>query len=264
MNALHAEAVTGLRQVAWGDLIDELDQWSAAGRVAEFWWRDDDAVRPTPQLDQLLDLADGIPIGLAVIPAGAQPALAKRLHRASDVAVLQHGWSHTDHARSGKKSEYPPTRISGEVITELVDGRARLASLFGARALPIFVPPWNRFAPEFALLLPEAGLKALSVMAPTDWPELPAEVVSIDVHLDPVAWREHGGFLGTDAVLGRLVGEMRTRRMTHRWQSGAIGILTHHLIMDDLTADFIERLSAVIRRHTAARWIAPAETLLPV
>jgi peptidoglycan/xylan/chitin deacetylase (PgdA/CDA1 family) len=199
-----------------------------------------------------------------VIPAGAQPALAKRLHDASGVAVLQHGWRHADHARSGKKSEYPPTRISSDVITELVDGQARLASLFGARALPIFVPPWNRFAPEFARLLPEAGLKALSVMAPTHWPGLPAEILSVDVHVDPIAWREHRGFAGTDAVLGPLVGEMRTRRMTHRWQPGAIGILTHHLIMDDLTADFIERLSAFIRGHAAARWIAPTETLLPV
>ena len=135
MNAVpHLGAVTGPKQAAgWGDLIDELDRWAALARVARFWWRDDDAIRPTPQLDRLLVLADGIPIGLAVIPAAAEASLAERLSGLAWVGVLQHGWRHTNHARHGKKSEYPPTRNSAEVAVELADGRARLAALFAAR-----------------------------------------------------------------------------------------------------------------------------------
>jgi hypothetical protein len=263
MNAVpHLEAVTGPKQATgWGDLIDELDRWAEAARVARLWWRDDDAVRPTPQLDRLLGLADGVPIGLAVIPASVEPGLAERLVGLAGVAVLQHGWRHANHARHGKKSEYPPTRNSAAVAAELVDGRVRLAELFGAQALPIFVPPWNRFAPEFVPLLPAAGFGALSAMAPIRGPPLPSGIADIDVHVDPVAWKDGSGFIGTDATLGRILGELRNRRLGDIPVSGAIGILTHHLIMDDPTAAFIARLRTVIREHRAAQWIAPEEML---
>src|SRR5260221_8193536 len=123
MNAVpHVEAVTGPKQATgWGDLIDELDRWAPLARAARFWWRDDDAVRPTPQLDRLLGLADDVPIGLAVIPAVVEPKLAERLFGLDGVVGLQHGSRHTNHARHGKKSEYPPTRNSAEVTAELAD-----------------------------------------------------------------------------------------------------------------------------------------------
>ena len=41
----------------WDRLSIELDAWSAAGRAAEFWWRDDDAIDTTPALDRLLSLS---------------------------------------------------------------------------------------------------------------------------------------------------------------------------------------------------------------
>ena len=56
------------------DALDrELDAWAAAGRVAEAWWRDDDATAPTPALARLLEArrAAGAPVALAVIPARA-------------------------------------------------------------------------------------------------------------------------------------------------------------------------------------------------
>src|SRR5258708_39936005 len=104
MNAMpHLEAVTGPKQATgWGDLIDELNRWAALARVARFWWRDDDAVQPTPQLDRLLVLADGIPIGLAVIPAAVEPGLAEWLSGLAWVVVLQHGWRHFIYGRHVK------------------------------------------------------------------------------------------------------------------------------------------------------------------
>src|SRR5689334_23564660 len=38
----------------------------AAGHIAALWWRDDDAVAATAQLDALLHLAAGVPLALAV------------------------------------------------------------------------------------------------------------------------------------------------------------------------------------------------------
>ena len=65
----------------WPGLSAELDAWAAAGRTATFWWRDDDATAPTPELGRLLRLAGahGAPLALAVIPAEAGPALAEAL-----------------------------------------------------------------------------------------------------------------------------------------------------------------------------------------
>src|ERR1700719_1993990 len=91
----------------WSDLEDELDRWGLAGCAADLWWRDDDAVTLTPQLEELLELADEVPIAMAVIPALARPELATALYGLARVAVLQHGWQHRNQAKDGKKSEYP-------------------------------------------------------------------------------------------------------------------------------------------------------------
>ena len=42
---------------AWRKFDDEIARWRDAGRPVEFWWRDDDAVRPAPELARLLELA---------------------------------------------------------------------------------------------------------------------------------------------------------------------------------------------------------------
>ena len=91
----------------WSDLRDELAAWQNLGRTATLWWRDDDAVAPTPALERLLELADkhGVPLALAVVSAQATEALATRLDGCGDhVCVLQHGFAHANHAPEGEKS----------------------------------------------------------------------------------------------------------------------------------------------------------------
>src|SRR5215204_6299118 len=109
----------------WPDLAAELDRWGEAGRVAALWWRDDDAVAATPELARLLRLAGPAPMALAVIPALAGPDLAEALCGAPAIAVLQHGCRHANHARSGKKSEYPQDRPAAAVAGEMASGRGR-------------------------------------------------------------------------------------------------------------------------------------------
>ncbi|HVH80686.1 MAG TPA: polysaccharide deacetylase family protein [Stellaceae bacterium] len=246
----------------WVDLVDELDRWEEAGRVAQFWWRDDDAVAPTPQLDRLLALADGAPLALAVIPAGARDDLASALRWFPQVAVLHHGWCHKNHADSGKSSEYPPERHPVDVADEIEEGRKRLRALFGGRALPVFVPPWNRFSERFVPLLEEAGFTAISQMAPRK--NAPADklrgLAIIDTHLDVVAWHEDRGFVGEREALDRLITELRARREGR--DEATIGVLTHHLAMDRPTEDFLARLGKAIDAHPAARW-ADVSELLP-
>ena len=48
------------------------------------------------------------------------------------------------------------------VLGELGTGRMALERLFGARPLPVLVPPWNRIAPALVPTLPEIGFAGLS------------------------------------------------------------------------------------------------------
>ena len=249
--------------VCWPDLIDELDRWQAAGRVAGVWWRDDDAAAATPQLDALLRLAEGVPLAVAVIPGRIKPSLPAKLDATPHVAVLQHGWRHLDHSEGGKKSEFPAGRNLADVAADLAAGAARLTSLFGSRFVPILVPPWNRFAGEFLPLLRPAGIAVLSVMAGSLPISADSGVPRADVHVDLVAWRAGRGFIGTEAALGLLVGHLRARRLGVADPGAATGILTHHLVMDRDTAAFLDQLRATVDAHPGARWLPAAELLSP-
>jgi hypothetical protein len=222
------------------------------------WWRDDDAVAPTPRLDRLLRLAGDMPLALAVIPADAVPSLAAELIPYPQVAVLHHGWCHANRAASGNKNEYPAERHPVDVADELDEGRQRLRSLFGPRALPVFVPPWNRFADRFLPLLAEAGLKAISQQAPRH--SAPSHsITAIDIHLDVTAWQGDRGFIGTGPALGRLIAELRERRASGG--DSAIGVLSHHLVMDAATEDFIAQLFQWTHGLPSARWLGAADLL---
>jgi hypothetical protein len=249
----------GAPNATWADLEAEFDRWDETGRFATLWWRDDDAVTATPCLAELLSLAAPAPLVLAVIPAAAEGALAAALADRPEVAVVQHGWRHANHGGEGKKSEFPERRRPQEVAAELAAGRARLATLFGPRAWPVLVPPWNRFAAAFLPLLAGAGVTALSRMAPRQRQTSQSAVAEVDAHIDMVAWRAGGGFIGESAALGGLVRHLRARRQGETAGEEPTGILTHHLVMDAATGDFLRRLSALIAAHGAARWVGAAE-----
>jgi hypothetical protein len=250
--------VAAATKAEWPDLAVELDRWEETGRVAPLWWRDDDAVAPTPQLDRLLRLAAGAKLALAVVPAEAVAGLAAALEPCPQVAVLHHGWCHANHAVYGKKSEYPVERHPVDVADELDEGRQRLRSLFGPRALPVFVPPWNRFTDRFLPLLVEAGFLALSQQAPRKT-ALPEGIAALDVHLDVTDWHGDRGFIGEGAALGRLLAELRERRESG--DDSAIGVLTHHLVMDHATEDFMAQLVMRTGALPGARWLGAGDLL---
>ena len=85
---------------AWSRLHTELDRWKLSGRTVKLWLRDDDAVKPTPALDRLMDLSTrcDVPMIIAVIPKLSEPGLAERLLSNPQIFVAVHGWSHENHA----------------------------------------------------------------------------------------------------------------------------------------------------------------------
>lgn len=261
--------VAPMMGAGWPDLVDELDRWREAKRVATLWWRDDDAVAPSVSLDRLLSIAGKVPIALAVIPASVEPELAvwvsdyEGLFHRPRLAVLQHGWRHSNHSTSGKKSEFPAVRPHKNVALDLAAGRGCLAQLFGTRALPVLVPPWNRFDDSFLPLLGGCGIWGISRANRQPAASAVPGLIEVNCHIDLVAWADDRSFIGEGAALGSLVRYLRARRLGGACAHEPTGILTHHLVQDAPTDAFLRRLVAVTGTHPAARWLDAAEIFAP-
>lgn len=253
--------VASVTTAGWPDLAEELDRWRAAGRAATLWWRDDDAVEPSAGLDRLTSLPENVPLALAVIPGLARPGLARWLARLQRprVLVLQHGWHHANHAGSGKKSEFCSGRPARQAAIELAAGRSRLSRLFGALALPVLVPPWNRLDDCFLPVLGDCGIGAISRIKPHRSARPAPGLTEVNVHVDLVAWQGGRGFIGESAALGGLIRHLQARRLGTASADEPTGILSHHLVQDEETDGFLRRLFTVTGAHAAARWLDATE-----
>lgn len=248
----------------WDALARELDLWGEAGKTADFWWRDDDAHQLSPALDRLAATAQGAPIGLAVVPAKLADELSQAIDKYENITVLQHGYSHQNYASpTDAKIELGPQRPLVHTLGDLATGRARLEIVFGPRALPVLVPPWNRLAPGLVPLLPEIGYRGLSTYGARGRPEPVPNLAQVNAHVDIVDWHGSRGFLGDDAVLDRAVDFLARRRARDIDMDEPTGILTHHLVHDEACWTFLERFVALIESHGAARWRRPADLFRP-
>lgn len=243
----------------WAPLRAELDLWQAEGRRIRLWLRDDDAVAPTAQLDRLAGLSEhfGLPILLAVIPFLAEPALALRLRTMPLLLPAQHGTWHRNHAPTGdKKSEFGRHRPAETVLAEIDAARSRLVELFGAAALPVFVPPWNRIDPELAAALPALGFAGMScfrnfALGPRGGPAL------ANTEIDIMDW--HRGRVGRPAV--EIADEIRAllerRRLSRSCEEAVLGLLLHHRDHDEPAWSFLERLLGLAAGHPAVVFADP-------
>ena len=242
----------------WQDLARALAERQTDGPV-RFWLRDDDAIEPTPQLDRLLALCEthAVPLALAVIPAGAGPALAHRLENHPGVTPILHGWSHANHAAAGeKKQELGAHRPAAAVLDDLRKGLARLHELFGDRLEPLLVPPWNRIAGAVVSGLRESGFTGLSTFG---LPSRPAPIVCVNATVDIIDWHGTRGCRDPLAIMTEIADQVR------QGYGGkgrpAIGILTHHLIHDDAVWVFLERLFSTCSLQASCRWSTIRELL---
>jgi hypothetical protein len=255
---------------SWSALADELARWQEAGRTPELWWRDDDAADATPALDRLLALqrTHALPLALAVVPARATPALAARLSQAQDTDLLQHGYAHTNHAPAGeKKAELGPERPAMIVLGEL--GTGWLALERWANILPVLVPPWNRIAPGLVPALPEIGFRGLSTFGIRSRARPVSGLVQVNTHIDLIDWRTRR-FAGAEAVLGACTQALaasrrgaETNKRTGQEARGSgepIGLLSHHLAMDEAAWDFLNSFWGRMGQLPAIR-IRPAREL---
>lgn len=229
-----------------------LDWFAERGRKVSFWWRDDDAVEPTENLERTLEIAGryDATVALAVVPLNATSELADRLAGVPHAVVLQHGYRHQNFQlkeRGEKAAELGTRRNVDDAIRELALGRRRLEELFGSRFHPILVPPWNRIAPAIARRLPEAGLGGLSTFT---WMH-PYGRRQLQTHVDIIKWKKGRDFIGYRSAALRFDLQFLRRRNT---VAEPIGLLTHHLDQGDACFDFLMELFSLIREHPGAEF----------
>jgi hypothetical protein len=246
----------------WQPLHEELARWQEAGKVARFWWRDDDAIEPTAALERLLALssANDAPLTIAVVPAKTGGALAERLSATSGVSVAVHGWSHENHAAPGeKKQELGGHRLAEVTLGELYNGLLTLQRLHPDRFIAMLVPPWNRIDRGFIPKLPALGFECLSAFGRVSEG---APIRLLNTHIDimgrgtdrsgPRVGRPHG------ELVSELVAELQDR---FEGRTEPIGLLTHHLAHDTIAWEFTEALLARTSRHGAVAWHSAAELM---
>ncbi len=251
----------------WDSLAHELVLWRDAGQTASIWWRDDDAIAPTSALDRLLTLSreHTAGLGLAVIPERCETALAGTLSAAvrqnqAEIAVLQHGIAHKNTAPAGeKKTELSQAAPLNDTMERLKAGQNRLAGLFGQGFLPVLVPPWNRIAPEIIAELPACGITGLSTYKAREQPMAAPGLLQVNTHADLLRWKPERGFLGETEVLGLLQAHLQARREGHTDIDEPTGILTHHLVHDEATWAFLDRLLGWLVLQPAIKFLAPSE-----
>jgi len=258
---------TGAIMDPWQTLNTELDAWADNGKIADLWWRDDDAVDVGSKLDKLISVTETTGLLLAVIPAHAKAELATALNAVSHVKAAQHGYAHINHAERGKGLgawELGLHRGEKIVLEELDLGRSRLETLFEDNFIPVIVPPWNHM--DSALLAPIAarGYSGVSGFGPRETCVQSRDFTIINSHCDPIRWKTGAKFKGDTKTINQLVEHLHSRRTGIVDATEPTGYLTHHIDMSDDSWAFSEKLVQHINHHPAARWSSDVASLFSV
>ncbi|MBS0550551.1 MAG: polysaccharide deacetylase, partial [Proteobacteria bacterium] len=184
--------------------------------------------------------------------------LAARLADMPGVDVLQHGYAHVNHALAGeKKAELGLQRPAMLVLGDLGTGWMAMERLFGPRALNVLVPPWNRIAPPLVPTLPEIGFRGLSTFGTRKRAEPVRSLRQVNTHLDLIDWKGGRGFVGVEAAIDALVRALAAARAG---TDEPVGILSHHLAMDEGAWDFLMSLLGAAKTTPGLK-ILPAHGL---
>jgi hypothetical protein len=216
--------------------------------TATVWWRDDDAGRDHPRLHRLLALAHARQVepALAVVPAWLESRTVDAITACPGTTVLQHGIAHADHARAGEKKVELGGRVTpADLQADLLAGTQCLRDAFPVAFLPVLVPPWNRIAPGFVAELPAWGFAGLSRFgrATVQSPDLR----EINTQVDLILWREGRRAMGLPELTAAMIAALRSAA------GEPVGILSHHLAMDEDAFLMLDRVLAVLQDHPSAR-----------
>ena len=150
--------------------------------------------------------------------------------------------------------EFPNQRPAQVALGEIQHGLARLQALFGPRLLPMFVPPWNRIAPDLVPALADLGFAALSTFTPRHSPMAAPGLAQINTHLDPIDWKGTRSLVAPERLIAQVCDQLRDRRTGLADNAEPYGILTHHLVHDSAIWTFTEALITCLMQGPGQVW----------
>ncbi len=236
-------------------LGQELALWQRCSRVAQFWWRDDDAQLESAPLNQLLDISTryDAPLSLAVIPDGVGQSLVDAVADMPSIHILQHGYNHCNYAPAElRKMELGWHRPEEQIRKQLGTGLERLRHMFGEQFVPVMVPPWNRIDSQLVALLPALGFKGLSTLGPRLSAEAVPGMQQLNVHVDIIDWKQGRCFAGVEACEAQIVTHLSAKREQRVDCEEPTGIMSHHRVQDDDSVAFLARLFEYLQQHPSA------------
>ena len=244
-------------------LAEELDRWSRSATPCSLWWRDDDLVRNSANLQRLQRTADahGLEILVAVIPEQAERRLGEETSSMGQLVFCQHGLQHLSHeSDTAEKSEFGPGRGLAAIRRDLETGFAICREIFGERFFPVLVPPWNNFHLEAIPVLAEVGFLGLSrygFLTAVDG----ADITFADTHIDLIDWQRlpGPGVLPQEEMDIRFAEVLRQRRTSNQWLHTPTGILTHHRVMGDGDWKALDELLDTLGSFPCVQWLSPRE-----
>lgn len=214
----------------------------ASDGLQVFFRADDIAIvdEPFRKLMKLF-LSHQIPLCLAVVPDWLDKVNWEAMQEFDQNSSLwcwhQHGRSHSNHERHGKKCEFGDSRTWESISKDLVEGRLALVKTMGDLFYPVFTPPWNRCGSKTLKLLRDMQFRAISRSEgarPAAGDILPDLSVNVDLHTR----RENDMNEGWQ----NLVGEFSDAAA-----SGRMGIMLHHQMMNNNAFSFLDMLLFEIR-----------------
>jgi hypothetical protein len=132
------------------------------------------------------------------------------------------------------------------MMAEVQHGLQMAREHLGAKLLPVFVPPWNRISREIIPKLPHLGFRALSTFTDRG-SAFPAQgLIQINTHVDPIDWRGARSAVDLQQIVASLAGAIERRIIGEADRDEPIGLLTHHLVHDEVIWMLSERLIAYL------------------
>ncbi len=247
---------------AWLLLEHELDQWRKQKKTAALWWRDDDAQLPSAALDRLILLSQtaGIPVVIAAIPNKVDPSLKSSFDQGYNINVVQHGWSHENHAQPPeKKCEICDHRNPAVVSEELNRGLEILKDRFGPIFLPVLVPPWNRIGAKMKSHLQNWKFTGLSTFGIEKSIETGSGFKQVNTHIDLIDWEKDRRFIGSLSALDLITSHLQQQRRGQLPSTTTTGLLSHHLVHDEPVWEFLGTFFKVTAQHAAVKWQSGAQ-----
>ena len=227
---------------AWRSLSDEIARWRDAGRMADFWWRDDDAARPEPALTRLLALVARIPRSRSR-SRWCRWAPIRSCSRASAARCACCSTEPITAIGPGPAKRKPNFPLPSRRRRRSRGWSQRASSCKPWRAIAfvaVLAPPWNRLPEALVPHLAAPGYAGLSLYGPRRSAYPAKTLKQVNTHVDIIAWRSGRGFLGRRRRRSRRrCAIFRASALAAVDSAEATGLLTHHALHDAAAWDFL-------------------------